>query len=340
MLLPCAARASAKTSDAIEVSLDARASLFYDLECVTGGLSCSQEQVGALLTEIFGRELTDRIVADWAATLGPDAVQVQLKKPARPEWPDIGPDDSASLDLRASIQDVLFAGGSVERVHEKLAVIMDSADARALEAVFNTAWPAYSRWWSGQEGAWKEYAAQLTAILQSNAAPTILSAQRMFGRASNERMAVHLVPVPIADPINRAFQKGKRSFVQFRPDDDPAARVAVVVHGYCHFLFMTAPQDLHKLKMDVFARSAEHSAASAFSVMNEALASAIGNGLFMRSYLGPERFAVYASRTESFYAVPAVDRAVKAVLPLVERYARAGRPFSRTTPSIPASRLV
>src|SRR4030095_2036232 len=150
------------------------------------------------------------------------------------------------------------------------------------------------------------------------------AAGRLYGQSTDANLTVHFVAVPVAGPVSRASQKANRSFVEFRPDEEPVARVAVMVHEYCHYLFETAPRELRRARMDASSSSPEPAAASAFAVLNEALASAIGNGLFMKAHLGMPKFDAFAARRESFYASAPGDPGAKAALPLVERYAREG----------------
>lgn len=321
--------APADAVSTIEVSLDARATLYYYLECATGGISCSQHDVATLLARILGQDLAERLESEWGGTLGKYTIEAQLRTPTSPELPGAGPDTTETLDLRARIDDILFAGGPADLVRAKLEVILSAAEVRTLEAAYAAAWPTFARWWSAHEADWRSYAAQVEALVRSGAAGIVQAAGRMYGQSDDTNLTVYLVAVPVAGPVNRAFQKGRRSFVEFRPEDDPVSRVAVMVHEYCHYLLEAAPQEIRRAKWDAFAASPDPAAASAFAVMNEALASAIGNGLFMKAHLGTPRFDAYASRRESFYANAAVDRAAKAALPLVEQYAHSGREMDR-----------
>jgi hypothetical protein len=321
--------APAEAASTIEVSLDARATLYYYLECATGGISCSQHDVAILLGGILGQDLAARLESEWGGTLEKYTIEAQLRAPASPDLPGAGPDTTETLDLRARIDDVLFAGGPADLVRAKLGVILGAAEVRALEAAFAAAWPIFARWWSDHEGDWRSYAARVEDLVHSDAARVVQASGRMHGQSDDTNLTVHLIAVPVAGPVNRASQKGSRSFVEFRPGDDPVSRVAVMVHEYCHYLFETAPRELRRARWDAFAASPDPAAASALAVMNEALASAIGNGLFMKAHLDAPRFDDYASRRESYYANAAVDRAAKAALPLVEQYAHSGRAMDR-----------
>src|SRR5262245_255331 len=101
-------------SPPVDVSLDARPTLYYYLECATGGLSCSQADVRALLGEIFGRESASQLEARWASVLDKYTIEAQLRAPpAGADSPDLEP-AVETLALRARIEDVLFVGGAPE----------------------------------------------------------------------------------------------------------------------------------------------------------------------------------------------------------------------------------
>jgi len=289
---PLGSQASADGSiGTVEVSIDAQTGLIYYLECAGGRVrSCSRDEVAALLAEIYGAERAARAIEDWVG------------RTSGTEWPDVGP-IGATEDPLARVRDALNADDAL--------------------------WPTYTDWWSRHEAAWLDYAERLRRILESDAEPAIRSARRLFAQEDGNALMIHLVPLPNEGPVRRAFQQGSRGFIEFKPDEDPGSRAAVAVHEYVHALFHRAPETLHRARWDSFSASAEPGAASALAVFNEALASAIGNGMFMRSHLDAAGFDAYAAREDSFYAVPAVDQVAKAVLPLVEETARAGRPLDR-----------
>ncbi len=289
---------------AVRVSLDAGTALAYYLQCASGRLrSCSRDEATALLAEIYGPERAHRAIEDWVGRT--QAASAASSSPAPPgmEWPDVGPVGAAE-DPLARARGVLHAGDAL--------------------------WPAFAVWWSRHEAAWQDYASRLRAIVESDAEPAIRSARRQFAQDSGDALAISLVPLPNEGPVRRAFQQGSQGYIEFKPDEDPGSRAAVAVHEYVHYLFHRAPESLHRARWNSYCASAEPGAASALAVFNEAIAAAIGNGMFMRAHLDVSRFDAYSAREGSFYAAPAVDRVAKAILPLVEESARAGAPLDRS----------
>jgi hypothetical protein len=63
----------------------------------------------------------------------------------------------------------------------------------------------------------------------------------------------------------------------------------------------------------------------AWGLINEGIATALGNGRVQRLLMDEQAFEAYAAREGSFYADPFIDGAGKALLPLVDEMIAAGR---------------
>jgi hypothetical protein len=110
------------------------------------------------------------------------------------------------------------------------------------------------------------------------------------------------------------------SYGFFRDGSEPTWREVA------HYFFASAPIELHGRRLEGALRAADRRAPAALALMNEALATAIGNGVLEEKLRG-DNFQAYLD--QSFYAADDVDAAAKAILPLVRDYLGSNRPMDR-----------
>lgn len=313
----------------IEVTLDPRATLFYHLECLSGGVECSQADIRELWVELVTEAGVERITRRWASIMDKYAVNVPLNVRPGAEWPDLGPSRSSFVDLRWRIQAAAFAADPDAVVNAKLAVLMSAADMHSLEEIAQEVLPLFLRWWSRSAGAWKHYARTLQTLANSDIESAVDQAERLYQHPGNLSLTLHLMPRPVGSGSYRGFQKDEQAVVEFSVDDDVTARAAVVVHELCHFLYASAPDEFHQSRIDAFNATQTPAAGGAFAIMNEVLATAVGNGSFMRQRMSADQYRAYAERSGSFYRDIVIDSAAKAAMPLVAETLAAGRTFDR-----------
>jgi hypothetical protein len=111
-------------------------------------------------------------------------------------------------------------------------------------------------------------------------------------------------------------------------DEEPRDRVGVLVHELSHYFFASAPIEWHAMRLEGALRAGGPRAAAALALMNEALATAIGNGVLEQRLRG-EDFKAFFDRPQSFYATEDVDAAAKAILPLMRDYLADRRSLDR-----------
>jgi hypothetical protein len=102
--------------------------------------------------------------------------------------------------------------------------------------------------------------------------------------------------------------------------DDPATYTGVVAHEFAHLLFARMPSDQVRLISGAFANSGSPSKRFAEAWMNEALATAVGNGWVYSKLSGGDE-------DDEWYADPVVDSYARAIAPSVYDALESGRPL-------------
>jgi hypothetical protein len=127
------------------------------------------------------------------------------------------------------------------------------------------------------------------------------------------------------DAGTRGQQLARSALVEFVPGEPPEARFDVAIHELCHYLYQRAPLADATALYARFLASGRPAAVPAYNLLDEVLASAVGNGLMARRRLPPAAFDSLLARPGALYDRDEVDRGAKAVLPWLAPWVEAGR---------------
>ncbi len=188
---------------------------------------------------------------------------------------------------------------------------------------------AFDTWWKSQAlPRGTPFARSIEALL---AAPAVANALARIERFYAPELDGSLLRISLmARPgLGEASTSGQQvegtSVVEFLPDERPEDRIDVVIHELCHFLF-DSPSDAAFAELQKrFLVRGHASSIAAYNLLNEALATALGNGMIGRAVMAPERFAAWQAKEGSFYNNPNIDRAGKALLPILDGWLAEGR---------------
>ncbi len=189
--------------------------------------------------------------------------------------------------------------------------------------------PRFDRWW--QQGPADTAKTRLRGIerqLDSAAANDLLGKLQHFHRLPEplDVFEVELITSPSAGTrATHAEVRANLARVETLIDEPSSQRVGVVMHEAAHYLYAQTPIEQRKeIRTWFFAESSAWSIA-AYNLFNEALASAFGNALVEETQMDAAAYQAYLALPESLYADPYVDRAAKAVLPLLKSYLQENR---------------
>lgn len=131
---------------------------------------------------------------------------------------------------------------------------------------------------------------------------------------------VHLMFRPgVLNPDNTSGQNmGIESFAEFLASDLESDRLSVILHEYAHFIFSTIPKEKGLQLKASIAKAGGVTGGTLWGLLNEAQASALGNGRVARNYMSAERYIKYEAANGSFYANNLIDGAGKALLPVFD----------------------
>ena len=297
------------------------ANFAYQLDCVAGvaRFCAGAEDFRALWKQEFGVDTSSSPhVQKWA----------QLRKEFSGLVQASGPSNSALSgshhDLNKRVLIAAFAARDEADYRSRLALLLPDTMGTEADTIVQALYPAFSKWWltsgssTGKPTADSLIAAIDTPTIRTHVADII----KIFGSptAAHALSTVHLMYRPgLVETRNTSGESlGRESIAEFFSSGDLARATPVMLHEYAHFVFKSS--DLAraaKLRDDVVAAGGDIGM-PIWALFDEAIATALGNGRVHRSLVTAESYAEYAAKPDSFYAVPDIDAAAKAILPLVD----------------------
>ena len=92
----------------------------------------------------------------------------------------------------------------------------------------------------------------------------------------------------------------------------------VVIHEICHFFHSSGPEGRKRQLTEAFANSKDPLSLPTINILNEALATAFGNGIAAELWMDSKHFKERLGKERGFYNDTAIDAAAKSLLPMVK----------------------
>lgn len=295
--------------------------LLYALDCLSDLHVCSRSAFAASWQAAEWTADDDSALVAWKlfhhprGSLGDRAAQVDPPLPL-PYHP------------RSVANAVLVAGYGARDLDDyaaRLAPMVSAAEAaQAREIVARFESRASDRWQATRAGlvaALDEYTA-----LAARPDVRVLTASiaRLYRvPASGLRQTFELVARPRHASDSNARQLGDLAVVEITIGEDVTHKFAVVSHEMFHAWLGASPIDDQLALVKRFASSSDPIAAPAYGMLDETLATALGNGLVARA-VAPAEYGWRARTPRGLYNDRLIDAIAKALLPALEARLAAG----------------
>lgn len=307
----------------IDVKYTAIANFIYQLDCVSGYLgNCSDKNYNTLWSKEFLKDDADKeFLKTWAHVMRKYRLQIELTDEEKVR---VGSRYNG-IDIPSKLRILSFNSSSKEEYLSRLDLIFLHKDKIQVEAIVNHFYPRFKLWWN-KVAATKgnSFASQTDKLLKK---PSI---------SKNIESFAHFYQVQLPDdyhlPMNLFYrpefideptsgeQVESYSATEFVLSETPEKRLDVVLHEMCHFFFNnTTSKNLLTLQKQ-FSDQGRLSATAAFNLLNETLATTFGNGIINKQLMPKETWDKYIGTKNSFYNQYYVDKAAKAIMPMMETY--------------------
>lgn len=232
-------------------------------------------------------------------------------------------------DSETSIRGVGFDAADSTDYRARLAKVVAPAVADDLASVVDYFQPRFREWWS--EVALPKGTPFADGIDKWIASPPLqrsLSSIVQFYRPQLPAgyalpMVLLYRPNDVKEPSN-GQQLGKYAVAQFLPDELPSNRIDVVLHELCHFFFRSASDADLAAMQQRFLDLRDPAAVPAYNLLNEVMATALGNGVVGEQVSSAERWQKVLETPRSMYNDEDIDAGAKAVFPWIKTYLAEG----------------
>ena len=322
---------------AMQIRTSAIANLYYQMDCLTGARSCSSAAYENLWQEQgWLNEQTNEALGEFAKIQARYQTDVWLTdrssqppEPLGPPVPDLGPNPNDYFSLAQRLRVAAYGSDSVAELRDRLQLVMTLADADALAALVGRFEQRFMLWWEQQAATeLARMATELRVVLDRDVNSFLSAAASFYGIDDpdfTQKLALHLMYRPGGSGPTRGQQLQNLSVVEVLHGERAEQRMGVVVHELAHYLFSAAPQRWHRQRLEGALQARSPQASVALGLMDEALASAVGNGALELKLRGPEEFADYRAADLSYYNDPQIDRAAKLVTDQTIAYLERGQ---------------
>jgi hypothetical protein len=305
------------------VQVSELSNLIYQLDCLSGLTNCSQNSYLHLWRSTLDWSAEDQSqLEQWkllrAKYHGPIPLNQPQFQPANLPWN--GP-TGLQLDEKFSI-------AALHAVDEKSLwthweVIVAPTDLPKLESIVGYFQPRFSVWWShrAQEKA-EEFKRDLQNRLQQEPIQALLeSFARFYDADFPDGYPVYLnlfFRPPGEDTHSNATMIENHAVIEFIPGEDVNRHLRVVIHELCHFLYSSSTDSQKQRLISAFANSKGPSSLAGWGLLNEALATALGNGIAGECLSDSATYNRELQTERSFYNDATIDAAAKALIPFLQ----------------------
>ncbi|MGV3524977.1 MAG: hypothetical protein ACO1RX_12175 [Candidatus Sericytochromatia bacterium] len=284
--------------------------LFYQLDCLAGQPNCSREAYAALWQSLgYSRSDLPQLQA-WQSL----KAQYNVTRPGGTSLNNLAePLVFQGSSVWQTIRAHSLQSDSLEAFEQRLADTLTAPERRALVALLQHFSDKFMQdWWrrSGQAAAEqlvKDYRSAF-ASYQLNA--LIEDVSRFYGGPAQplNTLQFHLLlQAPGAEDLSLAEQILNHGLIEVSPQQSPQSQLDVMIHEMTHYLFKQLSPERQAAIQAFFARQPEAGAMSAYHLLDESLATAIGNGRVNERVLSPAFFAQMRSQERAFYNDAFID---------------------------------
>lgn len=303
--------------------------LFYQLNCLAGQGFCSEAAYRALWQQELGWNSADQAqLTAFQALRQQYSRQIQFSPAA--ETRALPPRFEGLRSWDKVLQAAMNAD-SRQSLAQNLALAMRPQDAEALMQILNHFAPRFESWWlDGAEALTRSAAEAFVREMQrQNLTDLVTQASRFYRAELSEHslLSFNFLARPNLGRVNSVHgeQIENQSLVEVRENAPVNQQIPVVLHELCHYLFKrSSAADEAQLLQAFLNADATAEGLAAYNLLDEVLATAIGNGLVSQRLLSAAEFEALRQRSGSFYNDDWIDPLAKALYPRVAQALQRG----------------
>jgi hypothetical protein len=291
------------------------ANLAYQLDCLSPAsqIQGSCDAIRAFWKPSWTKE-DDDALAVWTSVSQKYMASASLDVPVPPT---AVPLPHGELEFDKMLRLAALLSSSSDDFRSNLRVLVPPQDAAQLVAAAEHFQPRFDAWW-GEAGApvAARFRVGLLGLFQHGELGAIIArAARFYAaplpRGTSVDFDLIVLPTPSSSP--RGEQIVNHGVIEITADEKPEERMDVVCHELFHFFYHSRTPVQQAALANSFDASADPVAGVAYFLLDESVATALGNGVVDHA-VNPTDYARRLTRDRGFYNNHAVDATAKGLL--------------------------
>lgn len=226
--------------------------------------------------------------------------------------------------LSNKIRIASFQSSSQEDYFNRLDIVIAPKDKQKFEKIIRHFYPRFEKWWKTVAlPRGKGFAKQTQVLLKKPEITKKLNQFAHFYEVSlPEDYIVHFNVFyrPEFKQTTYGQQIENYLLAEFLPTEKPVDRIDVIIHELCHLFFANSTDEKFASLGQAFEATGKVEARAAYNLLNETLATAMGNGLINKLNMDQKSWGKYSAKLLSFYNDYHIDKASKAILSWMEEW--------------------
>lgn len=299
--------------------------LMYQLDCLAELANCSHDAFVETWTHDLGLDDADKTaLQSWH--------ELRARYGGRIENESDGATETAlplARDMRGieeRIRIAAYDARDADDLWSRLGLFLDPSDVTAGRAVVARLEPKFDKYWATRGD---ELAAAVGEYALLVARSDIVKIDEQIAKFYQPELGgttetIDLIARPKHDSPTNAEQIRDHAVVEVSPGSSATTEFPVLAHEMFHAWLAAAPAAKQLALAQQFAGSKDALAIPAYGLLNEVLATALGNGVIAR-IVDPKDFARRLADPRGFYDDRFIDPVAKAMLPKLDTRLAAGK---------------
>lgn len=295
--------------------------LFYQLDCLASQRYCSVEAYRKLWQNLGWTPLDEEKLKAWRDLKGKYSSQKAFAPPENPARQL--PPRFKGVQSWEKIRQAAMNAEDREALLENLNLLLRPEDAEALYALLQYFEDRFRPWWltQGQKMA-QRGSRRFAESLQKGEIPQLIQRGARFYAAElvgHSRFAFNFMArPPLGGGTIFGEQLENQSVVEVKKGQE-LAQLDVVIHELAHYLYERSPETQHDRLQAFFTAQKTPEAIAAYNLLNEVMATCLGNGRVAELTMSAAAFQRLLKRKGGLYNDPWIDPLARAFYPRFKR---------------------
>lgn len=305
--------------------------LCYQLDAMAGLEMGSGEVFRELWKNKIGWSTEDeKLLTQWRECRQQYFESVKLGRlPQEPRYQP-NPPVQPYVDLSKKIRIASLIATHPDDYQSALAVTVLPADAYRLAAILQNFQLRFHPWWETEGKRITEpFVQQFTDLMaQKNLTEFSNQVARFYESQIAPGYAINIFLM--ARPKSKNQHTSGEVFdnfstVEVLEGEKPEQRIDVVLHEVFHHFFSLSPVEKRIALVNAFATHPDPDSLAVYHILDEVLATALGNGLVFQKVSTSQYFEKFLAIDQSFYNDPFIDKTAKAIMPVIRKRVESGQ---------------